>query len=316
MSKIVSTTRREQMLRVARLYYIDGVEQNRIAEREGISRPTVSRLLTMARDKGLVSITVNDDLRDAQLLADQLEEQYVGVQFTVVSTAQNRHDEKVAKISTATANYLNQVVKSGDIIGLGWGKELYETAQHLSQKRVRDVEVLSLTGVFTYPKYRTYVAETAGLFADAYQTAPQMLPLPIVFDDVKNKKVVEKEHLLQYLQKLSRVSNVAIFTINTVAESPFLQEMNYFTDAEKKQVTAKAKGDILSHFIDENGDVVDADLDARTVSIPLSNLKFKEHAIAIVDKPEKVSVLAIALKAGYVNEVFIDQQSAQVLLDI
>ncbi len=85
------------MLRVARLYYIDGLEQGQIAKREQVSRPTVSRLLALAREQGFVTITVNDDLRDGQVLKEALAQTYPTVAFTVVSTAQDDQKTKITK---------------------------------------------------------------------------------------------------------------------------------------------------------------------------------------------------------------------------
>lgn len=95
------------MLRIARLYYIEGLEQNQIAKKEGISRPTVSRLLATAREKGFVSIRVNDDLRDTQVLAEQLKTIYSYVEFNVISTAQDDSKIKIKKVAAATAVYFS-----------------------------------------------------------------------------------------------------------------------------------------------------------------------------------------------------------------
>ncbi len=48
------------MLRTARLYYEDYLTQQQIADELGVSRPTISRLLTQARREGIVQITIKD----------------------------------------------------------------------------------------------------------------------------------------------------------------------------------------------------------------------------------------------------------------
>jgi deoxyribonucleoside regulator len=48
------------MLRAARLYYEDCLIQQQIADELGVSRPTVSRLLTEAKRQGIVQITIID----------------------------------------------------------------------------------------------------------------------------------------------------------------------------------------------------------------------------------------------------------------
>lgn len=56
---------------IARLYYVDGLGQAEVAQFAKVSQAKVSRLLALARDRGIVRITVSDydpqrgDLEDA-----------------------------------------------------------------------------------------------------------------------------------------------------------------------------------------------------------------------------------------------------------
>lgn len=308
--------RREQILRVARQYYIDGIEQSQIAKREGISRTTVSRLLAIAREEGLVTITVNDHFRDAQTLANQLMNLYSNVRFTVVSTSQDDQRAKLKRVAKSAADYLNHLIKSGDIIGLGRGKSILQVAQQLAPKIVRDVEVLLLNGIFTDPVYQTSSLETASLFSKAYQATLRLLPLPIIFDSLKSKETVEQESHVRYVEKLGRVSNIAIFTLDTIQKNQFLYNKNYFSNDEQKSLSDGAVGEVLSHFIDIDGQPTVPKIDQRIVSIPLESLRYKEHSIVVVYQKAQVSILSTILRSGYVNEVFIDQQSAQLLLGL
>lgn len=304
------------MLRVARLYYIDGLEQGQIAKREQVSRPTVSRLLALAREQGFVSITVNDDLRDGQVLKEALAQTYPTVAFTVVSTAQDDQKTKLVKVSAALAKVLQAIIKSGDIIGLGAGPAVQLAAAQLEHKMVADVEVLPLTGLFDNANLPSYQTENVALFAQAYQTAPRLLPLPVVFNDLTTKEAVEKEGYIRYLKKLGRLANVAVFSVETLATSGFYQSSHYLRDSEKKTVAARSVGEVLAHFIDQEGQVVDESLDLRTSSISFKNLQYKDHAMVLVSDLKAVAALAALLKRHVVTDVFIDQQSAQALLDL
>ncbi len=61
--------KRRRLAYVARRYYLDDQKQSDIAAELGISRPMVSRLLTEARQLGVVEITVHDpEVKAASLL--------------------------------------------------------------------------------------------------------------------------------------------------------------------------------------------------------------------------------------------------------
>ena len=234
------------MLRLARLYYVEGVSQNQLAEREGISKATVSRMLSLARENGFVTVTVNDGLRDANVLANQLRDIYPDVQFTVVPTSHNDRTEILDKVALATAHYLDNLVKNGDIIGFGGSEILNMIAKYLTPKDVRDVVALSLTGIIVNPNYESIAYQTGVKLANAYQTDANFLPLPIIFDDIAAKELVEKEGLIRHLEKLGRLANIALISLDSIEDSSFLNQMNYFKDEQKRKITEKAVWDILS----------------------------------------------------------------------
>lgn len=311
----INTNRREQMLRIARLYYIDGMEQSQIAKKESVSRPTVSRLLAMAREKGFVSIKVNDDFRDSQVLSEQLEAIYPDVKINVISTAQDDQKLKIDRVASSVAKYLHSIIKSGDIVGLGSGQEIYEIAQRIEAKDVRDVEILPLTGLFDTREYPAFHSEIATLFATAYKSSARLLPVPVIFNSISTKQLVETEKYVRYLEKLARLSNIVVFTVNNITSSPLFYSNNYLSEQEKEVLASDSIGEVLSHFIDINGVLVNRDLDSRTVSLPIDNLHYKDHAIMMVSDVANTAILCTVLKMKIVSQLFVDQQTAQCLLE-
>ena len=55
--------RTDLLVRVAELYYEQGLNQNEVAKLLNTSRPTVSRLLDEAKDAGVVEIVVHSPIR-------------------------------------------------------------------------------------------------------------------------------------------------------------------------------------------------------------------------------------------------------------
>lgn len=49
-----------QSVEVAKLYYIDELDQKEIARKLDVSRPTVSRLLQYARENKIVNVDIHD----------------------------------------------------------------------------------------------------------------------------------------------------------------------------------------------------------------------------------------------------------------
>ena len=65
----LSLEKQKRLVYAARRYYLEDQKQSDIALELGISRPMVSRILTQARELGVVEITIHDpETRSASLL--------------------------------------------------------------------------------------------------------------------------------------------------------------------------------------------------------------------------------------------------------
>ena len=59
--------RTDLLVRVAELYYEQGLNQNEVAKLLNVSRPTVSRLLDEAKEAGVVEIVIHSPVRKDQI---------------------------------------------------------------------------------------------------------------------------------------------------------------------------------------------------------------------------------------------------------
>src|SRR5262245_13732575 len=92
-------------VRVAWLYFMEGLTQADIAGRLGITRLRANRLLGEARAGGLVSIQVNSRLADCVALERQLVTE-TGLRDAVVVPTPADPDQVPVVLGRATAEYL------------------------------------------------------------------------------------------------------------------------------------------------------------------------------------------------------------------
>lgn len=67
---------------------------------------------------------------------------------------------------------------------------------------------------------------------------------------------------------------------------------------------------------DDNGKIVDEELNNRTVGIQLDEFQKKETRILVAGGKEKLRAIHAALKAGYVNVLITDQYTALALKEM
>ena len=77
-----------------------------------------------------------------------------------------------------------------------------------------------------------------------------------------------------------------------------------------------AVGDILCHFIDKEGNLIDTEINSRLISTPLSTVKELENVIGVAAGDSKVTAIRAALKGSYLDALITDENTAQKLIEI
>ncbi|WEV47488.1 sugar-binding transcriptional regulator [Bifidobacterium sp. ESL0690] len=302
-----------QSITAARLYYEDALDQTEIARNLGISRPTVSRLLKLARETGVIKIEINNPFVDAEDLGVQLVDKYQ-MNIHVAPNNYNGEISTLDSLGAYTAEYLTQTIRPGDIIGLGWGKTIHSVTTHLNNHPVEDTTVVQLKGGINIRYQDTYADESVTELASALGATPHFLPLPPFFDSKVTKEIVERDRFIKQTLELGKKANIALYSVGTVRNDALLFQLGYFNSKQKAALKKSAVGDVVSRFIDKDGKVVNKDLNDRTVGIGLSDLKAKKHSIVVAAGILKAPAIRAVMKAGYANEFIVDQAIAQELL--
>ncbi|QWS50467.1 sugar-binding transcriptional regulator [Bacillus sp. JNUCC-24] len=310
--------REKQQLSIeaARLYYLSDYSQQEIAKQLNLSRPTVSRLLQYAKEKGYVQITVMDPFEDLNELSSLLKEKYDLLEAHVVFSPKDDYPTITDYLSRFGADYLQETVKDGDIVGVSWGTTMYQIAQKMQPKQVKGVEVVQLKGGISHSHVNTYSAETIQLFAEAFQTAPRYLPLPVVFDSAAVKEMVEQDRHIQRIIEMGKQANIAVFTVGTVRDEALLFRLGYFREEEKVLLKESSVGDICSRFYDQDGRICSEAINNRTIGVELDDLRTKERSILVAGGHRKVASIHGALRGKYANVLIIDQHTARALLNV
>jgi deoxyribonucleoside regulator len=304
-----------KMIDAARLYYELNYNQEEIAQKLGVSRPTISRFLQQAKDEGYVQIRIVHPNDSKTALAERVAAKF-RLKKVILASVPQYEDEIVKRyIGEAAADYLYGTVKDGDTIAITWGTTLYHVATQLKDKPVRDVKVVQLNGGVSHSEANTYAYEIVNLFGKAFRTLPYFIPLPALVDHPVVKKTIESDRHIRNILEMGRLSNIAVVTVGAPTDNSVLIRANYFTDSDLEVIRAKGAGDICSRYIDINGQICSEELNGRTIGISLEELKKKEQSILVAGGPDKVDGIRGALHGGYVNVLVTDQFTAKYLLE-
>ncbi|HCN59900.1 MULTISPECIES: sugar-binding transcriptional regulator [Mammaliicoccus] len=302
-------------IKIAKLYYQEGMSQEAIAKKMDISRPTVSRLLNHAKDHGFVTVKIDDPYEDAESLASLIKSKYNLKDCIVQHASYNDYLNIQSAIGKRTAEYLTQIVKSGDKIGISWGKTMYQVSQYLEQSHLKDIGIIQLKGGISFSHVDTRSHQILERFAQAYNATPRDLPLPVIFDVKEVKDMVEKDRHIKSILEQGRQVDIAIFTVGTVRDSSLLFKLGFLNEEEKTRLKKSAVGDICSRFYNNTGEVADEAINNRTIGIGLDALKEIENTVLVAGGEHKIESIRGALEGQLSNILITDQYTAQALID-
>lgn len=309
----------EDAIRAARMYYYQNMTSEAIAHELNMSRSTVSRLLTFAKKNGLVEIHIVDPSEHPQLLEEKIASHFKIKRVHVVPVPNNGSERDwLERVAQHSAYYLNTVVTSNMILGIAWGTTLSAVSRHLLPKTVHDVQIVQLNGAGnTQTMGIEYASEIIMRFAQNFQAAAHLFPVPTFFDYAETKKALWEERSISRILNLQQRADLLLYSIGAVnAGIPshvysggYLEEKDY-TELMKEKIA----GDIATVFFRENGSFNGIPLNDRASGPNLAIFQ-KRYGICIVSGLKKVRGLNAALQGGLMKELIVDEPTARHLVD-
>nr|WP_120492787.1 sugar-binding transcriptional regulator [Corynebacterium lactis] len=305
-----------QALTAVKLYYGEGLTQSQVADELGVSRPTVSKLLNWGRERGYVSIEIHDPREEASEIGSRMREHYGLAEVRLAQPARSGNSVLLRELGRVGAELLDDLVVDGTMVGVSWGKTMYSVSTQLKQKDVSGVEIVQLKGGMSHSDKSTNDIRTIGAFCHAFHAYARTLPLPVIFDSVETKRIVEQDRFIASVLALGRAVDIAVFTVGAVNEDSLALNLGQLTEQEKELLVARAAGDACSRFYREDGGVALPEVDARTVGISLADLRRIPTRVLIAGGAKKSRAIDVALKTGLATHLVIDDSTAGRLLGV
>jgi len=117
-------TRTSLLVDLAQDYYLNQLNLGEISQKYNISRYKISKYLTEAVDKKIVSINISSPFLRANILEDKLHIIFPYLNFFILKSGDNISHANDSFYSF-TAKYLQDLIEDKESIGLTWGDTLY-----------------------------------------------------------------------------------------------------------------------------------------------------------------------------------------------
>ncbi|MDT3380018.1 sugar-binding transcriptional regulator [Labrys neptuniae] len=304
------------MIQVAKRYYELDMTMGDLAKELNLTRWQASRLLTEAREAGIVRIEIVPRAPRSPDIESRLQRRW-NLKEAVVVPNNGEEDEGLLldAVAQAAARMLAGLGKV-PLIGVSWGRTMSAVAHRLPPFWNEGVEVVLLNGAMNIRSPSVRTNNTAELFARSANGTATLLPVPAILGHAATRIALEQDPTIASVLELARQAPVICFGMGTISPDSVLVQSGFVTEAETQALKAKgAVGDILSRYIDAQGNIVDADIDARTIGLDLRYCRERKFSIGVAAGKSKQPVTLACLRAGYVNVLVTDEETARFLLD-
>ncbi len=316
MKKIVDDERR--IIQICDMYYNQEKTQSEIAKELQISRPTVAKMIAVAKECGIVKIMISSvSGRNYFDLERKLEEKYQLKEVIIVDTKEDEQEQK-DELGKAAAMYLSRIMREGDVIGVSMGSTLGHIAKFVDQKLpYKNVTFLPILGGVGQTKNDLHANFLAESLAKAYGVDCLYFHAPAVVSRVQTKTELMKETSIQTVLNHIRKMNIVLLAIGNLEYTSTMLKAGYYSnevlDRHKKQ---GAVGDICMKFYDADGNMEDFEINQNVISTKFSELKEKPYTITLFTGVRKVRAVYAALKGKLTNTIILDYATAKALFSM
>jgi DNA-binding transcriptional regulator LsrR (DeoR family) len=278
-----------------------------------LSRAKVIRLLAAARESGVVRIRIDAKGSEQLALERELMRAY-RLQEAVVAPAPVDAAATAAVVGQAAGAYMADRVRPGMSIGVGWGQTLSMSLKAIGAPSSERMSVISLLGGMTHSR-AVNPSAVARRMADAFGADCYQLTAPVFVADESTRAALWSEPGLHDLLERARRVDLALVSVGDVSEDATLFREGLLPASELASLRATgAVGDVLCHFVDADGRIVDHPVSRRVIAVGLDDLRRVPTIVVAAGGARKVAAIAAVLAATKAGVLITDEAAARGLL--
>jgi DNA-binding transcriptional regulator LsrR (DeoR family) len=298
--------------RVARQYYIEGASKIDIAEKLGISRFRVARLLDSARESGMVRIEIGlpGGSLDANLSAELCA--VLGLKHAFVYDVPDDDEPALRRrLGEVAGQALMDIITPDDILGMAWARSLSGLTASLI--RFPACPVVQLTGAVPPPDGNDLLDLVRGV-ARVGGGSAHVFYAPMIVDNALTAAAIRRQP--DVADALARVPSVTIAMLSIGAWAPGLSTVyDAIPPAERDELAALGVcADLAGVLVAADGRPVDTPLDDRMIVTPARVLAQIPDVLAVAYGVAKSPAVLAAVRGGMVNGLVTHSRLARALL--
>ncbi len=298
----------ELIIRASWLYYFEGLNQEKVAERLGIKRVKVVRLLKAAMNQGFVEIRLNQEKFSLFRIEERLKE-LTGLKAVVVVPTTEKLFES---LSSGAAHVINNPDCPEGSLGIGMGRTLQGFSKYLDTKKSRITAIVTLCGNanpnLSVTPYSIGFDISKRLGIDFFN-----IWAPLIIESSKDAAAFREDRFISSVLQMARDVRTAVVGIGSVEDSSLIK-MGYISEQELAQVSKSGvAGEILGSFFSLSGEKIKTSIDERLVAV---DFPMNCSVIGVAGGSNKVLPIVGAIRIKYIDMLVTDEKTAKAVIAV
>ncbi|MBI9046467.1 MAG: sugar-binding transcriptional regulator [Anaerolineaceae bacterium] len=302
---------------VAEMYFIQQLNQSQIATQIGLTRSMVSRLLSEARQKGIVQVYIKRPLVFDDDLGEQLADK-LGINSAKVFYLSNPDDIHILqRLGEAGARIMEESILPNMIIGIPWGTSISASIDHFSIENKTHAKIIQLVGAVGAHNYDYDGHGIVQRLAQKIGGEGYFLNAPFVLESPEIVQGLLKNPAIKETMTMAKQCDLAFLGLGSIElENSSFYKAGYVNPEELLYLKEQgAIGGVCGLHFDIQGNPRGLDFQSRLITIDRDTLIAIPRKIAVAAGSGKVKPIIGAARCGYINEIVTDYFTAQSILE-
>lgn len=300
--------------RAAWLHYGGGLSQTDVAKRLNVTKVKAHRLINRANQEGFVKISFDGEIAECASLEMNLSEQF-GLNYCEVVPDLDETDLPIRALGLGGARWLAREIThpANKVIGIGNGRTLQSCVRNMASQPAKKTKFVSLMGGLT----RNFAANPHDVMhrlAEKTGAEAYFMPVPFFANNAQDRETMLGQRGVPEVMSMAAQADLKFVGIGEVGASAQTVSAGVISaDAMDDVRNRGGVGELVGHFFDRNGKLVETELSERTLSIEIGALS-QSKIVAISGGEGKVTAILAILRSGLLDGLITDERTAKAVL--
>lgn len=305
--------RRQLLAQVSEWYYVEQLSQLDIAKRLGVSRSSVSRLLTAAHNEGVVVIQIDWGSRVDTDLGSRLCDRF-RLQHAIVVDVPDGLQGRL-EVGRQAAREAETRLRAHSVMAISYSAAVHETIKAIDLHHFPSLQVVQMTAVEGARNPLVDGWELVRMCADRLGDRYHYLHAPLFVNTPQLRQDLTEDPPIRKCLELAASADLAIVGIGSmVPDRSSLVRAGHLTVTQLEACAAAGSvGYIGAQHYGKNGQPLD-ELNELTVSLGLRELNDIKTVFGVAASLDKWPGVHGALTGGYLNVLVTTSRIAHAVL--